>query len=149
MGKRYRYITCGLVSPDEHVNKFRLIGSSNLAGDDGIRIELPDDIKLEKWSCDSYSTTEDERTIRELNPVVMVRINNKLVHHKELEKEWLNGKVQPHEFDEWIITHTKHGADMREPEEIIGIGNADKMRKLFDNLIKAMDGESKGEKGTE
>ena len=48
-----------------------------------------------------------------------------------------------------LLAHTKHGADMREPEEIIGIGNADKMRKLFDNLIKAMDGESKGEKGTE
>lgn len=41
------------------------------------------------------------------------------------------------------------GADMREPEEIIGIGNADKMGKLIDNLIKAMDGEPKGEKGTE
>lgn len=37
--------------------------------------------------------------------------------------------------------------DREEPEEIIGIGNADKMGKLVDNLIKAMDGEPKGEKG--
>lgn len=37
--------------------------------------------------------------------------------------------------------------DREEPEEIIGIGNADKMGKLVDNLIKAMDGEAKGEKG--
>lgn len=109
MSKRYRYITCELVSPDDHINKFRLIGPSNLTGDDGIRIELPDDIKLEKWSCDPYSTTEDKRTIRELNPVVMVRVNNKLVHHKELEKEWLNGKVQPYEFDEWMIKHKNVG----------------------------------------
>lgn len=106
MSKRYRYITCGLVSPDEPVNNFRLIGPSHLTpGNDGIRIELPDDIELEKYSCDTYSTTQDERTIRELNPVVMIRINNKLVRHKELEKEWLDGKVQPHEFTRWVEKH--------------------------------------------
>ena len=103
MSKQYRYITCGLVSPDDPIGNFRLIGPSNLPpGDDGIRIELPDDIKLEKESCDSYSTTDDKRLIRELNPAVMVRINNKLVRHKELEKEWLDGKVQPHEFTQWV-----------------------------------------------
>ena len=106
MNKRYRYITCGVVSPDDLVSDFRLIGPSNLTpGSDGIRIELPDDMKLEKWNSDSYSTTNDRRTIKELNPAVMIRINGKLVHHKELEKEWLDGKVQPHEFNEWVTEH--------------------------------------------
>ena len=108
MSKKYRYITSGIVSPDEPVSNFKLIGPSNMTpGADGIRIEIPDDIELEKLSCDPYSTTGDRRPIRELNPAVMIRINNNLVRHKELEKEWLDGKVQPHEFNHWVREHDK------------------------------------------
>lgn len=31
-----------------------------------LRVNIPDDLILEKWSCDSYSTTTDPRTIDEL-----------------------------------------------------------------------------------
>lgn len=77
--KRYRYITCGLVHMDDPVHMFRLIAGTNLNGcESAIRIELPDDMKLNKWSCDPYSLTQDTRTISQLHPVAMVRINGRL-----------------------------------------------------------------------
>jgi hypothetical protein len=97
-----------MVSPDEPISNFKLISPNDMTpGADGIRIEIPDDIELEKLSCDPYSTTNDERPIKELNPAIMIRINNNLVRHKELEKEWLDGKVQPHEFSYWVEEHDK------------------------------------------
>ena len=47
---------------------------------------------LEKWSCDSYSTTNDTRTLRELNAHAVAKINGRYVIHDELF-QW-----QPHEW---------------------------------------------------
>lgn len=105
MSKRYRYITCGTCTPDDNVSDFRLVGPNNLGDQDGIRIELPSDFELEKWSCDCYSTTNDERKVRDLNPKVMVRVNNRLTCIENLHNAWLNGEVQPHEFGNYLREH--------------------------------------------
>lgn len=74
--KRYRYISSGIAVGSEKIRNFRLIGGRNVkASYDGkavIRVCLPDDLIIEKWSCDSYSTTKDERTIEELEYDVLI-----------------------------------------------------------------------------
>lgn len=69
---KYRYITCGTCKPSDPICHFRLISHRYIgsvqkeAGSIYIRVRIPDDLQLEKWSCDEYSTTEDTRSIKEL-----------------------------------------------------------------------------------
>ena len=106
MSKRYRYIMSGKCSPDDQVSDFRLIASNYLCtnrGDSLIRIEIPDDMELEKYRCDTYSTTSDTRLIRDLNPVVLTHVlRSNWVRHEKLTKYWLEGTLEPHEF--WYYT---------------------------------------------
>ncbi|MCA1021579.1 hypothetical protein [Halobacillus litoralis] len=73
---RYRYILSGTVKGEDQINSFRLIGANNIKPsydkETAIRVSIPSDLKLEKWSCDPYSTTEDERTLDELGYDVLV-----------------------------------------------------------------------------
>lgn len=95
MKKRYRYITSGIVKATDKVSNYRLIGINQVYGmSDFIRIEIPDDLKLEKWSCDCYSTTEDDRTVAEFNPTVMIRVNGEVKADKELTRMFLSGEVE-------------------------------------------------------
>lgn len=68
--KRYRYILCGVVSEEDKISDFRLIAANNVKPNynnfSAIKVEIPEDMKLEKWSCDPYSTTYDNRKIGEL-----------------------------------------------------------------------------------
>ena len=102
---KYRYILAGYVRPSDPISAFRLIGASNLGHtDSAIRIVV-DDVKLTKYSCDCYSTTNDTRTLAELGYDCMVRINWKWVIQNSLrpinnndlfnisEKMYLNGYV--------------------------------------------------------
>lgn len=91
MRQKYRYILNGLVSPKSRICDYRLIAGNQLGEGDGrnsaaIRVCIPDDMKLEKWSCDDYSTTEDERTIEELGYDVVVRINGQFIVRNDLKK---------------------------------------------------------------
>lgn len=97
---RYRYITCGLVSPDEPVSHFRLIAGRNLDKvGSAIRITLPDDTPLCKYSCDPYSTCEDDSLlIKDCQPILMVRINGRLRHMPGIWPEH-----QPHEVYQEMI----------------------------------------------
>jgi hypothetical protein len=65
--KQYRYILSGLVSPEDKVSRFRLIAGnmikSEYVGATAVRIPVPDDMVLEKWRGDCYSTTDDTRTM--------------------------------------------------------------------------------------
>lgn len=69
---RYRYITCGSCKPGDPICNFRLlshrvIGSvQKEAGSVYLRVQIPEDLELEKHACDEYATTEDTRTIKEL-----------------------------------------------------------------------------------
>lgn len=75
MRKRYRYITNGVVIGEHKICGYRLIASTNMRSEYkrvAIRVNIPSDLVLEKWSCDPYSTTDDERTLDELGYDVMI-----------------------------------------------------------------------------
>ena len=107
---KYRYILCGVVEPDEEISGFRLISPSTVTqqykgspeiNDSGIRVDVTN-IDIDKLSCDSYSTTDSKVKVKDLNPKVFIKVNWEWVPDEELTKEWLNGKIQPHEFYEYL-----------------------------------------------
>lgn len=88
---RYRYITNSSCTPDSPISNFRLASHVEIsrltlyAGRVFYRVEIPADMKLEKYSCDNYSTTDDSRKIRDLNYVrIIVTWNG---HWKHLSPE--------------------------------------------------------------
>lgn len=97
--KKYRYVLTGLVDENEPISNFRLIAGNNIgskySGATAIRVQIPDDLLLTKYSCDLYATTEDNRTINELGyDVIAYNENtNKWVVLNELKGE------QPHEMN--------------------------------------------------
>ena len=74
---RYRYITNGTVVGSDPISHFRLIGAAskleNYHGATALRVRIPKDLMLTKYTCDSYSTTQDARTLDELGYDFMVR----------------------------------------------------------------------------
>ena len=64
---RYRYITNGCALGSDSICRFRLIASNSInpefSGSIVLRVVIPTDLKLEKYNCDSYSTTDDKRTL--------------------------------------------------------------------------------------
>lgn len=91
MAKRYRYILNGTVLGSDKICGYRLIAGNNIKSDyngaSALRVVIPDDMKLEKWSCDSYSTTDDERTLDELGYDVLIwnKKKKKWEIHNELK----------------------------------------------------------------
>lgn len=81
---RYRYITCGAVKATDKISKFRLVCNRQIK-DDAIRVHIPDDLILEKYSCDNYSTTEDNRTIEDLGYDVVCKLDGKWIVMNELK----------------------------------------------------------------
>ena len=64
---RHRYIFCGLVDGDEPISNFRLISSCTKYNcGDFIRVNIPDDLELDHFPGDGYSTTCDKRTLNQL-----------------------------------------------------------------------------------
>ena len=95
---RYRYILSGIVNTDESLSSYRLAGSNNICySHSALRVNIPSDLKLDKLSCDSYSTTTDNRTIKELGYDVIIKINGKWVVRNDLKV------VQTHEFNSKLI----------------------------------------------
>lgn len=111
MRKRYRYIGNGYCKPTDLICDYRLIGGCKLHTlvlADYIRVNIPDDLVLEKSACDEYSTTEDTRTIEELGYDVMVKIRGKWKIDNTLKG------VEPHEisdvmFDRGFRCTKEHG----------------------------------------
>lgn len=72
----YRYITNGTAVGSDPISHFRLIAGRIIAdpyhGDTALRVRIPRDLKLTKYSCDPYSTTEDTRTLDELGYDFMI-----------------------------------------------------------------------------
>lgn len=100
--KRYRYITCGIAVETDSVANFRLIASKYIKTNSNvIRIEIPDNMKLSKLSCDCYSTTEDHRTLADLSATPMIKVNGR----------WrLAPSLRPYPIHEWFnILREKHG----------------------------------------
>lgn len=89
--RRFRYILCGLVNYDGPISDYRLIGANNLNDAAScIRFKLPNNFHLTKYSCDSYSTTDDKRTLNEIGYDVLVKINGRWVVRNDLKG------IQPH-----------------------------------------------------
>lgn len=63
---RHRYIFCGVVWNHPEICNYRLISKPTYSHGTFIRVNIPDDLKLNHYSGDSYSTTRDKRTIHEL-----------------------------------------------------------------------------------
>jgi len=82
--RRYRYVLNGVALGEDAISDFRLIAANNLKpsydGATALRVNIPLDLELTKYSCDPYSTTDDKRTLNELGYDV-------LIWHKK-EKKW-------------------------------------------------------------
>lgn len=103
--KRYRYILSGVVEAEEPLSNFRLVAGNKLMGQlDAIRVTLPDNITLDKCPCDSYSTTEDKRTIGSLDYDVLIRIDDKWKIRNDLKQ------YQPHEYHRILAKEGLRGA---------------------------------------
>lgn len=94
---RYRYIFSGGVRANDIISDYRLLDKQKMKREsDVIRIEIPDDAKLEKWDCDEYSTWSKENNrnyeLKELNPKICVKINGKWNVLEDATKDWLNGQ---------------------------------------------------------
>lgn len=91
MKTRFRYISTGLLQGNDKISDFRLIGGNNLSheynGASVIRVKIPEDLKLNKLSCDSYSTTNDNRTLDELGYDILIWHSKKKrwIIHNELK----------------------------------------------------------------
>lgn len=88
---RYRYVLSGLVSGKDEISNFRLIAGNVIKpsydGYSALRVRIPEDLVLSKYSSDSYSTTDDKRTLDELGYDVMIwnKNKNKWIMHNELK----------------------------------------------------------------
>lgn len=73
---KYRYITNGIVLGDDKIGDFHLIAGNNIKpsynGKVALRVNIPGDLELTKYSCDSYSTTDDQRTLNELGYDILI-----------------------------------------------------------------------------
>ena len=98
--KKYRYISSGCVKPSDEICKFRLIGAPNIGTFDSVIRICVDDIKLDKYSCDCYSTTDDTRSLEEIGYDILVRINWKLVERNDLKP--LNEEEKIDDFNKML-----------------------------------------------
>lgn len=89
--KRYRYILNGCVLGTDKISKYRLIAQNNIKpsydGSSALRVNIPEGFQLEKCSCDSYSTTDDKRTLDELGYDMLIwnKSKRKWTIHNELK----------------------------------------------------------------
>lgn len=78
---RYRYILSGLALGKDKISDFRLIAGNMIKpsynGASALRVSIPADLELTKYSSDSYSTTDDQRTLDELGYDILIWDGNK------------------------------------------------------------------------
>lgn len=79
--KRYRYVLSGTALGTDKISDFRLVAANNIKpsynGESALRVNIPDDLILEKLSCDTYSTTDDNRILDELGYDILIWNSNK------------------------------------------------------------------------
>lgn len=105
--KRIRFILSGLADPAEPIRNFRLVAASRLDvkyHHTALRVVLPVDLELTKYSCDPYSTTEDQRTLRQLSAIPIVKVNGKWIAMQDLWPAY-----PPHRWHEVLRTKGLYG----------------------------------------
>lgn len=60
------WLVCGVVWEEPQLKVYRLLNGLRYSGGQAIRVNIPDDVVLNKYKGDSYSTTDCEKTIHEL-----------------------------------------------------------------------------------
>lgn len=81
--KSYRYLLVGKADIDKPISDFQLISQNHFPSDTenpivaAIRFLVPDDMKMTQKKGMYYSTTQDTRTLRELNAHLVVKINGR------------------------------------------------------------------------
>lgn len=91
---RYRYILNGAVQSSDKISDYRLLDKQKLQGrNSSLRVEIPDDVILEKWECDEYSTwdskNEEDYEIKDLNPKICIRVNGRWQVLEDATQEWV------------------------------------------------------------
>ena len=105
---RFLYISSGLCGPDEPLSKFRLIPRGWSYGEsDMVRVCVSDDVCIEFFN--GYYTANDNRPVRDFDPVVVARFNTKLRVDADLTQKWMLG-LQPHQFHEVMHERGYKGA---------------------------------------
>ena len=82
--KKYRYVVAGNADPDAPASAYGLVAPNRVPFDTGIRIEIPEDMELDRDQTDSYATTGDSRTLRRLGAKAMVRVERRWREFPEL-----------------------------------------------------------------
>lgn len=104
--KRYRYILCGVVRPEDKLSDFRLVAANRIPETEHtvIRVTIPEDVKLTKWSGDAYSTAEDTNVrIKDCDPVPLVRYCARWTKYDNL---W--PRLNPGEWHHELLVNMNH-----------------------------------------
>lgn len=99
--KLYRYILNGMIDLHEPVSQYKIVAQNKFPNDKNlpighaVRFLVPNDMKLKQQRGTSYSTTEDTRTLEELQCKLVIKINGRW---KENPFGLSLANVQPHQI---------------------------------------------------
>lgn len=99
--KIYRYILNGTVNLNDSISKYKLIAQNKFPNDDNlpighaVRFLVPNDMKIKQQRGTTYSTTEDTRTLTELDCKLVIKINGRW---KENPFGLSLTNIQPHQI---------------------------------------------------
>lgn len=108
--KKYRYILTGCTGPDEPVCDFHLIAPQIVTKQwdgccsiesEGIRVDVSN-LNLFKYPGDMYSSVSESVKLRDLNPKIFIRKNDKWQANEELTEKWLKGEIPDNDLYNYI-----------------------------------------------
>lgn len=108
--KKYRYILTGCTGPDELVCDFRLIAPQIVTKQwdgccsiesEGIRVDVSN-LSLVKYPSDMYSSVNESFKLRDLDPKIFIRKNDKWQANEELTEKWLKGEIPDNNLYDYI-----------------------------------------------
>lgn len=111
--KRYRYILTGRTDPDEFVCNFRLIAPQIVTkqwsgccsrASDAIRVDVTS-LNIKHYSGDIYSTVEDDIALKDLDPKIFIRKNDKWQEDKSLTEKWLKGEIPNNDIRGYLTSN--------------------------------------------
>ena len=83
---KHKYIYCGTTAGTDQICNFRLIHKcTRRGGTSFIRVNIPDDLELNTFPGDGYSTTQDTRTLEEVGYDIYIIYENQYVKANELK----------------------------------------------------------------
>ncbi len=122
---RHRYILCGMVSGSDKLSDFRLISKLDPDEDSFIRVNIPDDVKLNTFPGDGYSTTDCDKTLDELGYDCYIKYRNKWLKTNELKPynpaHWY--EVLEYGYDIRMVNGMGYGTKQDEKDWWAGNGN--------------------------